>query len=63
MSVRGCPLRFYSESGDHAVCLQPLFAIGSEIPAQLIAFLNKLFQLGIHSGDLSFADRLDGDGH
>ena len=28
-------------SGDLAVCLQPLFAIGSEISAQLIALLNK----------------------
>ena len=42
--------------------LLPLFAIGSDLHAQLIAFLNKLFQLGIHPGDLFFADRLDGDG-
>ena len=39
-------------SGDLAVRLQTLFMIGSEIPAQVIAFLNKLFQLDIHPGDL-----------
>ena len=38
------------------------FAIGSEIHAQLIAFVKKLFQLGIHPGDLSFVYHLDGDG-
>ena len=62
MSAPGCPLGFFCESVDLVVRLQPLFAIGSAIPAQLIAFLNKLFQLGIHSGDISFADRLVGDG-
>ena len=36
--------------------------IGFEIPAQLIAFMNKLFQLGIHPRDISFADHLNGDG-
>ena len=56
-----CPPGFFCESGDLAVHLQPLFAIGSKIPAQLITFLNKLFQLSIHSGDHTFADRLDGD--
>ena len=60
--VPGCPLGLFCESGDLAVRHQPLFSIGSEIHAQLIAFLNKLFQLGIHPGDLSFADRHDGDG-
>ena len=58
MSVPSRPLGFFCESGDLAVCLQPLFAIGSEIPAQLSAFLSKLFQLGIHPGDLSLTDRL-----
>ena len=58
----GCPFLFLCESGDLAVRLQPLFAIGSEIPAQLIAFLNKLLQLGIHPVDLPLADILDGDG-
>ena len=48
MSVPGSPLGFICESVDLAVRLQPLFAIGAEIPAQLIAFLNNLFQLGIH---------------
>ena len=57
----GCQFGFCYESGDLAVRLQPQFTIGSEIPTQLIAFLNKLFQLGIHPGDLSFADRLVGD--
>ena len=36
--------------------------IGSEIPVQLVMFLSKLFQLCIHTEDLSFVDRLDGDG-
>ena len=54
----GCPLGFFCESGDLAVRLQPLFVIVYEISAQLIAFLNKLFQLGIHPGDLSFGDGL-----
>ena len=62
VSVPGCPLGFLSESGDLALRRQPLFADGSEIPAQLIVFLSKLFQLGIHPGNLSFAYRLDGDG-
>ena len=61
MSVPGYPIGFFYESGDLAVRLQPLFAIGSEIPAQLIAFMNKLSKLGIDPEDLSFADRLDGD--
>ena len=52
MSVPGCPLGFFCVSGDLEVRLQSLFAIGSEIPAQLIAFLNKLFHLGIHPRDL-----------
>ena len=56
----GCPIGLFCESGDFAVRLQPMFAIGSEIHAQLIAFHNKLFQLGIHPGDL-FAFCLDGD--
>ena len=55
----GCPLEFSCESGDLAVRLQSLFAIGSEISAQIIALMKKLFQLGIHPGDLSFADRLE----
>ena len=50
-----------SVSGDILVNLQPLLVIGSEIPAQLIAFMNKLFQLRIHPGYLSFVDYLDGD--
>ena len=58
----GCSLGFFCEYGDLAVRNKPLFSIGSEIPAQLIAFLNKLFWLGINPGDLSIADRLDGDG-
>ena len=62
MFVSGCPLRFFMESGDFAVRIQTLFAIGSEIPAQLIAILKRLFQLGIHLEDLSIADRLDGEG-
>ena len=62
MSVAVCPLGFFRESGDLVILLQPLFAIGSEVPEQFIAFLDKLFQLGIHPGDLSFADRLDGEG-
>ena len=60
VSVPGCPLGFFCDSGDLAVRHQPLFTIESEMPEQLIVFLNKLFQLGIHPGDLSFADRLDG---
>ena len=62
MSVPGCPLGFFCESGDHEVRFQAMLAIDSEIPAKLIAFLNKLFQFGIHPGVLSFVDRLDGDG-
>ena len=62
MSVPGCPHGFLCESGDLAVHIQLLLTIGSEIPAQLIAFQNKSFQLGIHPGYLSFADHLDGDG-
>ena len=50
VSVPGCPLGFLCEPDDLAVRLQPLVAIGSEIPAQLIAFLNNLFQMGIHPG-------------
>ena len=46
---------------DLTVCPQPLFVIGSDIPAQLIAFLNRLFQLGTHPWDLTFVDSLDGD--
>ena len=34
------------------VRLQPLFAIGSEICAQLIAFLDELIWMGVHPGDL-----------
>ena len=63
MFVPGCPLGFLCESGDLTVRLQPLLAIGSDIPAQLSVFLKKQFQMGIHPGDLSFADRLDGEGH
>ena len=62
MSVPVCPFGFFCESGDLAVHLQPLIAIGSEIPAQLIAFMNKLFQLCIHPGDQSFANHFDEDG-
>ena len=51
MSLPGCQFGLYCEFDDLAVRLQPLFAIGSEIPAQLTAFLNKLFQLGIHPGN------------
>ena len=47
-------------SGDLAVRLQPLFAIGLEVPALHIAFLNKVNKLGIHPGDLSFATSLMG---
>ena len=61
-NVPGCPLGYFNESDDLMAHLLPLFAIGSEFPTQLVAFLNKLFQLGIHPGDLFFADRLDGDG-
>ena len=50
------------ESGDFVARLQPLFTIGSEISAQLIVFLNRLFQLDIHPGNFSFTDRLGGDG-
>ena len=50
VSVPGCPLGFLFESDDLTARLQSLFAIVSEIPTQLTAFLNKLFQLGIHSG-------------
>ena len=57
-----CPLEYYCECGDLAVRLLPLSAIGSKILAQLILFMNKLLQLGILPGNLSFADRLDGDG-
>ena len=52
MSVAGCQHGFFGESGDLEVRLQLLFSIGSEIPEQLIAFLNNQFQLGIHPGDL-----------
>ena len=62
MSVPGCPLGLFCESDDLAVCIQPLFAIASEITAQLISFPNKLFRFGIHQNDHSLADRLDGDG-
>ena len=62
MSVPVCPLGFFCKFDDIALRHQPLFAIDSEISAQLIAFLNKLFWLGIHPGDLSLADCLDGDG-
>ena len=58
MSLPGFPPGFICESGDLAVRLQPLFVIVFEIPAQLIAFLIKLF----HPGDHCFANRLDGDG-
>ena len=61
MSVSGCPLGLFYESGYLAVHLQPLFTIGFEIAAQLSAFLKKLFHLGIHPGDLSFADHLGAD--
>ena len=44
--VQGCPLGFLSESGYLVVRLLPHFAIGSESPAQLIAFVNKLFFCG-----------------
>ena len=57
MSGPRCPLGFFCESGDLAFRLPPLFAIGSEIPAQLIAF-----QKDIQPGDHSFVDHLDGDG-
>ena len=66
VSVTDFPLGFVSECGN-LVCecgnlaVQPLFAIGSAIPAQLIAFLKKLFQLGVHPEHLSFSDRLDGE--
>ena len=50
VSVPGCPLGFFCESGDPAVRLHPKFAIGREIAAQFMTFLNKLFQLGIHPG-------------
>ena len=62
MSVPGCPHEFFCESGDFVIHHKPLFEIVSVIPAKLIAFLNKQFQLGIHLGELSFADRLYGDG-
>ena len=62
MYVPGYPLGFFCESGDLAVRLQPMFAIGSEIHTQLIVFQNKLFKLGIHPRDLTFEDCLDGDG-
>ena len=60
--MSGITLEFFGESGDLAVRLQPAIAIGSEIPAQLIEFLNKLPQFGIHPWNHSFADRLVGDG-
>ena len=60
MYVTGCPLRFFCEYGDLVVYPQPLFAIGCEIPVQHIAFMTKLFQLGIHPGDLSFVEHFDG---
>ena len=62
VSVSGYPLEFFRVTGDLAVRLQPLFAIAYEIPAKHIAFMNRLFQLSLHPGDLTFADRLDGDG-
>ena len=61
MSVSGCPLGLFYESGYLAVHLQPLFMIGFEIAAQLSAFLKKLFHLGIPPGDLSFADHPGAD--
>ena len=57
-----CPLGFLCESGDLAVRLQLLHAIELEVPAQVNAFLNKLFYLVIHPGDLTFVDRLVGGG-
>ena len=36
-------LGLFCESGDLAVGLQPLFGISSEIAAQFIVFMNKLF--------------------
>ena len=62
MSVPGCPLGFFCKSGDLMVRFQPLFAIGSEIHAKLIALLKKLFQFGIHPKDFLSVDRFDGAG-
>ena len=62
MSVPPSMLGFFCESGDLAVRLRQLFAIDYKIPSQLIAFLNKLFQLGNHPDNLSIADSLNGDG-
>ena len=62
MTVPGSTHVFFCVSGDLPARLQPLVAIGSDIPAQLIAFQSKLFKLQIHPVDPSFTDRLDGDG-
>ena len=35
------------ESGDLAFLLQPLFAIGCDNRTQLIAFMSKLFRMGV----------------
>ena len=59
----GFLIRFFCESGDVAVRIQPLFAIGSMIPAQRFGFLNTLFQLSIHPGDISLQSFLIGQAY